>query len=471
MDVYEELVRLRRLGQKCALATIVEVRGSIPSYESAKLLVREDGSIVGTIGGGCVEAEVWNAAREAMETEKPKHLSFNLGQDAAYDNGLICGGQLDIFVEPVLPVPRAFIFGAGHISKSLSKVASLAGFDTVVIDNRDTFANRERFPEAAEVYAAEYEEVFPRLEVNETSYLIIVTRGHRDDMRVLRWAVATQARYIAMIGSKRKVIGVIRELEKEGMPARGVRAHSRAHGAGDRRRHSGGDRRFRGGGDDRRAAQPGVELARAFEVRVRPGIPPRAARQVKPAGLILAAGQSQPHGFPQGAARVSRRDVSGPPDPPLLRVLLAGGRGAGGGGGAHPRRTAGGGRRAAGGEPGVAAWGRSPPCNAACARSGRRTTCCSRWWIVPAVTAATLEKLLAAPPAPLRIPRFNGRRGHPVLFAAALVPEFLALGPRESARDVVNRHPAEYVDTDDEGVIRDIDDPEAYRQLEGGARA
>ena len=218
MDVYEELVRLRRLGQKCALATIVEVRGSIPSFQSAKLLVREDGSIVGTIGGGCVEAEVWNAAREAMETEKPKHLTFNLGQDAAYDNGLICGGQLDIYVEPVLPVPRAFIFGAGHISKSLSKVASLAGFDTVVIDNRDTFANRERFPEASEVHAAEYEELFPRLEVNETSYLIIVTRGHRDDMRVLRWAAATKARYVAMIGSKRKVIGVIRELEKEGMP-------------------------------------------------------------------------------------------------------------------------------------------------------------------------------------------------------------------------------------------------------------
>lgn len=217
MDVYEELVRLRRLGQKCALATIVEVRGSIPSFQSAKLLVREDGSMVGTVGGGCVEAEVWNAAREAMETEKPKHLSFNLGQDAAYDNGLICGGQLDIYVEPVLPVPRAFIFGAGHISKSLSKAASLAGFDTVVIDNRDTFANRERFPEASEVYAAEYEEVFPRLAVNETSYLIIVTRGHRDDMRVLRWAVGAGARYVAMIGSKRKVIGVIRELEKEGI--------------------------------------------------------------------------------------------------------------------------------------------------------------------------------------------------------------------------------------------------------------
>jgi len=217
MDIYDEIVRLRRLGQKAALATIVQVRGSIPSYESAKLLVREDGSMIGTVGGGCVEAEVWTAAREVMETEKPRHLSFNLGQDAAYDNGLICGGQLDIFVEPVIPPPRAFIFGAGHISKSLSKVAALAGFATTIIDDRDTFANRERFPEADEVFAGEYEEVFPKLPINETSYLIIVTRGHRDDMRVLRMAVGTAARYIAMIGSKRKVIGVVKELEEQGI--------------------------------------------------------------------------------------------------------------------------------------------------------------------------------------------------------------------------------------------------------------
>jgi xanthine dehydrogenase accessory factor len=216
MDVFEELVRLRNLGQKCALATIVEVRGSIPSYESAKLLVREDGSMAGTIGGGCVEAEVWNAAREVLETEKPRRLQFNLGQDAAYDNGLICGGQLEVFVEPVLPIPHAFIFGAGHISKSLSKVANLAGYSTIVVDNRESFANRERFPEASAVHAGEYEEVFPNLPINENSYLIIVTRGHRDDMRVLKLAISTPARYIAMIGSKRKVLNVVRELEKEG---------------------------------------------------------------------------------------------------------------------------------------------------------------------------------------------------------------------------------------------------------------
>jgi xanthine dehydrogenase accessory factor len=218
MDIYEEVVRLRRLGQKCALATIVQVNGSIPSYESAKLLVREDGSMLGTIGGGCVEAEVWNVARDVMQNERPRHMNFSLGQDAAYDNGLICGGQLSVFIEPVVPQPRLYIFGAGHISKSISKIATLAGFATVIVDNREAFANPERFPEADEVFAEEYEDVFPKLPIRDTSYLVIVTRGHRDDMRVMRWAVGTNAKYIAMIGSKRKVIGVVKELEKEGIP-------------------------------------------------------------------------------------------------------------------------------------------------------------------------------------------------------------------------------------------------------------
>jgi xanthine dehydrogenase accessory factor len=217
MDIYDEVVRLRRLGQKCALATIVQVNGSIPSYESAKLLVREDGSMIGTIGGGCVEAEVWNAAREVMQQERPRQMNFSLGQDAAYDNGLICGGQLSVFVEPVIPQPRLFVFGAGHISKSISKFATMAGFATVIVDNREAFANHERFPEADEIHSEEYEEVFPKLTIRDTSYIVIVTRGHRDDMRVLRWAVETNAKYIAMIGSKRKVIGVVKEFEKEGI--------------------------------------------------------------------------------------------------------------------------------------------------------------------------------------------------------------------------------------------------------------
>lgn len=218
MDIFDEIVRLRKLGQKCAVATIVQVNGSIPSYESAKMVVREDGSMAGTIGGGCVEAEVWNAAREVIASERPKQMKFSLGQDAAYDNGLICGGQLEIFIEPVVPNPKAFIFGAGHISKSLSKVANLAGFASIIVDNRESYANQDRFPEAEQVLAEEYSDVFPKLDIRDTSYVIIVTRGHRDDMLVLQWAVNTPARYIAMIGSRRKVISVIKELEREGLP-------------------------------------------------------------------------------------------------------------------------------------------------------------------------------------------------------------------------------------------------------------
>src|SRR5271169_6604908 len=168
MDVFDELIHLRNSGQKCALATIVQVHGSIPGFQSAKLLVREDGSMVGTIGGGCVEAEVWNAAREVIATNKPRHMSFSLGQDAAYDNGLICGGQLDVFVECITPQPSALIFGGGHISKSLAKVLDLAGFGVSVSDNRETYANRERFPEAVNVYAEEYEDVYPKLSISES---------------------------------------------------------------------------------------------------------------------------------------------------------------------------------------------------------------------------------------------------------------------------------------------------------------
>ena len=176
---------------------------------------------------------------------------------------------MNIFVEPVVPQPRAFIFGGGHVSKSISKVATLAGFATVIVDDREAFANPERFPEAEATYAEEYEDVFPKLPVNSSSYLIIVTRGHRDDMRVLRWAVTTPAKYIAMIGSKRKTISVVHELEKEGFPREAVREDLCAHGPGDRRGIAGRDRHFRGGGDDRGAARAGFGLARAFEIDFR----------------------------------------------------------------------------------------------------------------------------------------------------------------------------------------------------------
>ncbi|MFZ0880688.1 MAG: XdhC family protein, partial [Candidatus Acidiferrales bacterium] len=162
MDLFEEIVTMRREGHRGALATIVHTNGSIPSFESSRMLVREDGSISGTVGGGCVEAEVWAAAKEVIQAELPRKMVFNLNNEAAYDSGLICGGTLEIFVEPILPQPRLYIFGGGHVSTAVARVASLAGFWIGVVDDRASFANTERFPMAGEIYTS-YEDAFEKI--------------------------------------------------------------------------------------------------------------------------------------------------------------------------------------------------------------------------------------------------------------------------------------------------------------------
>jgi xanthine dehydrogenase accessory factor len=217
MDIFEEITKLKREGKRGALATIVNVRGSIPSVVAAKMLVREDGSILGTVGGGCVESDVRKGAMEVMRDEKPKTFNFNLDQRPDDDTGLVCGGSLQVFIEPVVPSPVLYIFGGGHIGLNVHKVATLAGFETIVSDDRELYANRERFPDAEEIHAGEMDEIMAGLAPNDRSYIVIVTRGHRHDMNVLRWALDTPAQYIGMIGSGRKVLAVFQQLEAQGV--------------------------------------------------------------------------------------------------------------------------------------------------------------------------------------------------------------------------------------------------------------
>jgi xanthine dehydrogenase accessory factor len=124
---------------------------------------------------------------------------------------------LEIFIEPILPVATVYIFGAGHVGHNVYRVARIAGFEVVIADDREAYANRERFPDARDVYAEEFDQILPQLEPPEAAFIVIATRGHRDDMKILRWAVGTEAHYIGMIGSKRKVITIYKELEKEGV--------------------------------------------------------------------------------------------------------------------------------------------------------------------------------------------------------------------------------------------------------------
>jgi xanthine dehydrogenase accessory factor len=216
-DLYEEIVKLKTEGGSAAVATIIGTEGSTPRETGAKMVVREDGTIFGTIGGGCLEGQVIEDAVKVIREEKPRIFHHDLTGTEAAGAGMICGGVLDIYIEPIIPTPTVFIFGGGHISLFVSKISAMAGFQVAVIDDRAQFASPERFPEAQQVIAEKFSVAFPQLKVNRSSYLVIVTRGHAGDQEVLEWAITTGARYIGMIGSTKKIRTVYQNLEKKGV--------------------------------------------------------------------------------------------------------------------------------------------------------------------------------------------------------------------------------------------------------------
>lgn len=217
-DVYEELVRLRAAGEACALCTIVATQGSTPGKEAMKMLVRRDGSMLGTVGGGCLEAEVLEAALDSMQDERPRMLDFALNERDYPDSGLICGGKLQIYVEPIVE-PRAVLFGGGHVSGAIARVASDVGFKITVAEDRAEFATSERHPDADDFLVGDFAELARGLAPAEDLFLVICTRGHQGDGEVLKALHETgcRPRYLGMIGSRAK-----RALLEEQLGADGV---------------------------------------------------------------------------------------------------------------------------------------------------------------------------------------------------------------------------------------------------------
>ncbi len=222
-EIYREILRILERGEKAALATVVGSTGSTPGKESAKMLVRADGTFLGTIGGGCTEADVWALAREVIATDRPMRRSFKLTPRAAEEGGLACGGIVEVFVEPI-GNPVACVFGAGHIARFLAPLLHRVGFNTVVIDDREQFACRLHFPEPIQLVVSEFSAAFERLSITENSYLVIVTRGHRYDQLVLGEAVKTRATYIGLIGSRAKISRIFRSLAAAGAEMERLRA-------------------------------------------------------------------------------------------------------------------------------------------------------------------------------------------------------------------------------------------------------
>jgi len=312
-NLYLEIVKALERKERVVLATLIHRAGSAPRAVGAQYLVKEDGTSFGSIGGGRVEAEVWQEAKQVMEKGERKVLHFQLTAEQLAEGGSICGGNIDIFLEPlnqefldiyrgvlkikqkggsailatlisldhssvkdqglkillrpsgekvgallhsealerrvlsegeclfgekkpkvlvvdlgnqkaeillepIISEPTVYVFGAGHVSQQVSPLAKRVQFRVVVIDDRTMFANRERFPEADEVIVSEFEKCFDRLSIDESSYIVIVTRGHLYDRSVLEQAVQTRARYIGMIGSKRKIQMLYQNLMEKGIP-------------------------------------------------------------------------------------------------------------------------------------------------------------------------------------------------------------------------------------------------------------
>lgn len=217
MDLFEEIVRVRERGARAALATLIVAQGSTPGAVSSKMLVPEAGPVLGTVGGGCLDAEVIALAKKVIADEEPRTFTYDMNGPEAAEGGLACGGRVTVYLEPVT-LPRALIFGAGHVGQALCRAAAMAGFRITVVDDREAFASRHRFPEAAEVSVRSLEGPFDDLAVNAATHVLIVTRGHQHDRDILRWAAAQPAAYVGMIGSRAKRRAVFERLRDEGVP-------------------------------------------------------------------------------------------------------------------------------------------------------------------------------------------------------------------------------------------------------------
>ncbi len=212
LAIFEEVVRLSKGNIPFALATVVESNGSSPRKAGAKMLVRSDRSTTGTIGGGTVEAEVIDAAIDAITYGKPGTLSLALTEKY----GHVCGGNLLVYIEPLGLTPRLHIFGAGHVGRALAKAAKFAGFRVVVSDERAEYATKEQVPDADEILMGAGEKALYGLHVNADTYIVIATLSYESDFALVRAALKTPAGYIGVIGSRRKREVLMKTLTEEG---------------------------------------------------------------------------------------------------------------------------------------------------------------------------------------------------------------------------------------------------------------
>jgi xanthine dehydrogenase accessory factor len=217
-EVYAAALQAEVDGEPAALVTVVSTEGSTPQKAGAKMVVYADGRLVGTIGGGCVEAEMTWRARQVIEGRRAQVASYDLTPDQAGEDGLVCGGRMEVFIEPIESTPTLCLFGAGHVAQPLARMAKAAGFRVEVADDRVKFANPERFPEVDLVLVEEFTAAAQKMTLGRNTYAVVVTRGHGGDTEALASVVGKGLRFVGLLGSRPKLVHVVTALEQRGVP-------------------------------------------------------------------------------------------------------------------------------------------------------------------------------------------------------------------------------------------------------------
>jgi xanthine dehydrogenase accessory factor len=215
-DVLARAARCIETDVPAALVTVVGAQGSTPQRPGARMLILADGTIHGTIGGGCVEAEMARRARGAIENGRPFLTTYDLTPEQAGEEGLVCGGRMEVFVEPLQGTPDLAVLGGGHVARPLCALAAAAGFRVSVLDDREKYATPERFPEAARVVAASFERAGDVLRLTPRSFVIVVTRGHKGDAVAIASCLPIKPRFIGLLGSRAKMAHVFADLIERG---------------------------------------------------------------------------------------------------------------------------------------------------------------------------------------------------------------------------------------------------------------
>ena len=223
-EVFHAVGEALQRGESAALVTIIRTQGSTPQRVGAKMVVFADGRLVGTIGGGCYENDAFWKARQTLRTRKPEVVRYELSDDIAEESGLICGGQMEVYIEPIEAAPHLYLVGGGHVAYHLARVAATVGFHIHVLDDREKFASAERFPDAVEVAVDSIPAWLERTTFPANAYVVILTRGHRYDLDALRALVPRELRYLGLIGSRAKIARLHDALRDEGLDTEQLQA-------------------------------------------------------------------------------------------------------------------------------------------------------------------------------------------------------------------------------------------------------